>query len=255
MFFLFKRTKNEIHNPPEIIQTNLINPVTKNQPKSKLKSEAEYTISSYKNKNLIEIYTDGSSDTTLQNGGIGIYAQYPNNQEIKISKGGGEIASNYTCELRAIRQALETYMESNNKGNGLVIFSDSKASLDSIKAGNKHHEINIIINYITKINKDNLKCFLQWIPAHVDIMGNEIADKLAKEGRTKKQEKYITYQDANVIAKHSIIPAHIKNNILENSENLTREETTTLTHIKTKHLLGMTINADGSRTYKNCKTA
>ncbi|GFV38150.1 hypothetical protein TNCV_709731 [Trichonephila clavipes] len=56
-------------------------------------------------------------------------------------------------------------------------------------------------------------CILQWIPAHVNIEGNECADSLAKEARDIEHKcTTITLDDANAVAKHRIMNHTFKKN-------------------------------------------
>ena len=60
---------------------------------------------------------------------------------------------------------------------GGLIFSDSISALEAIQKGetNSSQDINSLFRQIIK------PCMFQWIPAHVDIEGNERGDIPAKE--------------------------------------------------------------------------
>ncbi|GFX26552.1 hypothetical protein TNCV_4535641 [Trichonephila clavipes] len=50
-------------------------------------------------------------------------------------------------------------------------------------------------------------CFLQWLPARVDIVGNESAERLTKEARNLNNDNFvnITLSDANAVANFKLI--------------------------------------------------
>ncbi|GFW39255.1 RNase H domain-containing protein [Trichonephila clavipes] len=95
-------------------------------------------------------------------------------------------------------------------------------------------------------------CILQWIPAHVNIEGNECADCLAKEARDVEHKcTTITLDDANAVAKHRIMNHTFK------KRNLTEPRiiTSTIARLRTEHLKGMKIHPDKTRSYiqyKHC---
>ncbi|GFV39469.1 RNase H domain-containing protein [Trichonephila clavipes] len=125
----------------------------------------------------------------------------------------GLIASNFTSELLAIKEALilySTHLEVSGTTEGLAIFSDSRVALEATIKGdtNISSAINVLLESLHCRRKS---CLLQWIPAHVNIEGNERADSLAKEGRNDDQLcPTITLADANAVANYRLLPHRYK---------------------------------------------
>ncbi|UYV64195.1 hypothetical protein LAZ67_2007019 [Cordylochernes scorpioides] len=172
---------------------------------------------------------------------------------IKIKEGAGKISSNFTCELTAIWKALDVCLNqpSLHQAEGIIIYSHSRSALEAIQKGNTRitQKIHSLLTQLETLEKN---CILQWIPAHVGIEGNEMADELAKEARKLSQRKeQMSVFDADALAKYKIIKKKKKKDqICEiNSE---RKLTKTITRLRTKHYKGMTIHPDGTRTYKAC---
>ena len=62
-----------------------------------------------------------------------------------------------------------------------IIFSDSKSALESLKSpGPRNPLVLDIINYIHTLSTINEIIFC-WLPSHIGIKGNEVADREAKE--------------------------------------------------------------------------
>ncbi|GFS72017.1 putative transposable element [Trichonephila clavipes] len=121
--------------------------------------------------NFAIAYIDGSSDRSLSNGGAGIILLLPDGNNYKHKINTGIIASNFTSELMAIREALILYQQDPHvidSTEGLVILSDSKSAVEAIRNG----ETNIscdIITLLEQLHSKRKSCILQWIPAHVNI--------------------------------------------------------------------------------------
>ncbi|CAK1550606.1 unnamed protein product [Leptosia nina] len=87
-------------------------------------------------------------------------------------------------ELVAIMEAIH-YIESTTHRK-IVILTDSKSGLQHLigcARGNSvgRNETYLIIKCIHRLIRNGVEVRLQWIPSHVGIMGNEIADSLAFE--------------------------------------------------------------------------
>ncbi|CAL1278784.1 unnamed protein product, partial [Larinioides sclopetarius] len=182
----------------------------KKEPTAVIKEKGLHTIRELSNstQNMASAFTDGSSDSSLDRGGAGVFLTYANGKSESHKISVGKIASNYTCELVAIREALNLYHNKDiQNSNGLLLFSDSRSALQAILRGNSQLTQDIIL-LLRKITTAQRTCILQWIPAHVDMDGNERADILAKEARDNSQpSNSLTLTDADAIASRRLLPA------------------------------------------------
>jgi len=86
-------------------------------------------------------------------------------------------SSIFTAELYAILSAIQTGVTREQETT--VIISDSKSSIQAV---NQLYSKNPLINEIKGEAYDSTKSYrLCWVPAHRDLTGNEMADKLARE--------------------------------------------------------------------------
>ena len=173
---------------PEI-KPHLFDPnINKSSNILELKRNAEATILNYPDT-WIHVFTDGSAFKGTVNAGYGVLIQHPEGNKHEISAACGSFCSNYEAELTAIKAACNYLMDSFKTApltiSDVVIFSDSKASLQAIDRKSNCALIEEILQSIDEIKytfKNNV--VLQWIPGHTDLPGNDHADKLAKKGST-----------------------------------------------------------------------
>ncbi|XP_054709011.1 nephrin-like [Uloborus diversus] len=120
------------------INTYLLEPCSKKEPTEILLQKGEDTVRSLAKENSVLIYTDGSSDIDCNRCGAGISIIYPSGNNIKLKIPTGQIASNFTSKLIAIKAALSYCLSSptpKNQMEEIVIFSDSKSALEAIRNG------------------------------------------------------------------------------------------------------------------------
>jgi ribonuclease HI len=93
--------------------------------------------------------------------------------------------SNNQAEQMAIFKALQTIDTikiNNNTPRTIMIHTDSKITLESLKnRKNRNHLIEEIRKKMIALEKENWDIEYTWIKAHAGHYGNELADKLAKE--------------------------------------------------------------------------
>lgn len=136
------------------------------------------TIDKYNINKYAVFYTDAAKKENKI--GMGFYMA--NRNLIYNEKIEANIAIK-TAEIYAIYILIKKIQELTNIKN-IIIFTDSKSSCKSIKGyikkkNNKYYK-NKIIELIK--NYKDINITIQWIPSHINIQGNDLADLAAKEG-------------------------------------------------------------------------
>ena len=159
--------------------------------------DKEYPINTW-----THVYTDGSAEKAIKNGGAGIYIRYQNGQKESQSVATGKKSTNFRAETCALLHAAKTLNSSSNLSNNTVILTDCKSVLESILTGGKNDDtLRELQKELTNL-KEKTALVLQWLPAHCGISGNEKADALSKRGSQLEQiEHKMNYREAKTIIK------------------------------------------------------
>ena len=135
-----------------------------------------------------KVYTDASKQNEKL--GIGIFEEDTNKkQNFRLN----DNLSITTGELVAVRKVLENEISKNTEHESpLVICTDSLGACKALVSGKYTNKarpdiIVDILNLNNNLKMKGLEIKIVWIPSHVDILGNEIADQQANEGRSKEE--------------------------------------------------------------------
>nr|CAH0106515.1 unnamed protein product [Daphnia galeata] len=125
-------------------------------------------------------YTDGSLNKFT---GKTTYAVFIPSQGIQEATTITKNSSVFTAESEAINRAMELNYHHPTHTHELTIISDSRSVLQAIESPQKikHPVINTILTTADTLKAAGTKVNLYWIPSHVGIPGNEMADQLASE--------------------------------------------------------------------------
>ncbi|XP_041377391.1 uncharacterized protein LOC121389807 [Gigantopelta aegis] len=164
----------------------------------------EYGSTSWKktsNKTIwTHIYTDGSAEEAINNGGGGIYIKFPNGKTISRSIPTGSLSSNIKAEAKAVHKALEILSQEHFPPSHAVIFTDCRSVLQKLSSpeDTTSRQIYTLLSQLSTTTTTSM----QWIPAHYNIAGNDKVDSLAKCGSKLIQETVSTsYQEIKTIIK------------------------------------------------------
>ena len=149
----------------------------------------------------LDIYTDGSKKENLVGYSFWTGSNFHENGRIRDRCGI------FTAELYAILRAL-LFIGNYQGQNRFVIFCDSYSALQALET--LHSRNSLVIRIKKKCRKlkcDGKEIILEWIPSHVGISGNEMADKKAKESLNLSRFKTLpySYEDFKYIMKSDIL--------------------------------------------------
>ncbi|CAD6221985.1 GSCOCG00011688001-RA-CDS, partial [Cotesia congregata] len=121
-----------------------------------------------------EYYTDGSAINNRTG-----YAIVSDSTTL-VAQRTHDHNSVFTCEARAILHALELIINRQDTTNS-TIYSDSMSCLKAIEnLATANPVIQTIHKTLDQLKTLNKSVTFVWIPAHIGIQGNELADQAAK---------------------------------------------------------------------------
>jgi len=150
----------------------------------------EFTeVEEYEDK-TIQIYIDGSKNDQGVGAGVAIF--FGKELVTKLKYKLDNRCSNNQAEELAIAKALEalesTDIEENSPPTAAII-TDSRIYLDSIKnVNNRSYLIEELRKRLFKLESSNWTVTFAWVKVHVGILGNELADQLAKTAARAKDK-------------------------------------------------------------------
>ena len=169
------------------IRLNTTIPTTKAMGKEHNKQSTLNTIyETY--KDALHIYTDGSKALDNSTGAAFYEPKSSARSKWRLHDGSCIVSA----ELSAINVATKWILTLDNPRKA-IIFTDSKTSLHLIKhriPKRYPHSITRIHENIIELTNKGWELILQWIPSHCNVMGNELVDEYANQGR---QLPEITY--------------------------------------------------------------
>lgn len=137
---------------------------------------------SMRDQQQLVVYTDGSGI----NGKIGASAVAPSIGVIrKTFLGPTALYTVYSGELQGIAMALSITLDRSVSGiKHATIFTDNQGAIRSSCDPNRQSGqliLRYIVNSIDALRAQGIQVTLQWVPAHMGVEGNELADIAAKQ--------------------------------------------------------------------------
>ena len=194
----------------------------------------------YPKSTWTHVFTDGSAENAVRDGGSGAYIRRPDGTTSSLSTPAGDLSSNYRAELHALKAATEHLIEEDWSQRNIVLLSDSLSALQSLMNGPTDLRTQQLLNSLCALSSNN-KVVLQWVPAHVGIAGNETADRLAKAAANFPQLHLSTsYKEVKTILKQKQKSAwRLKTNGYDPKKDqintLDRRTQTTIFRLRTGH--------------------
>jgi ribonuclease HI len=178
-----------------------------------LRSAALANMSKYAHPSIIHAFTDGSVNPDSNRAGCGVHIRYLDTVAERCTR-LQDGCSILQAELHAINIALEMAAHISQTAH-LVIFTDSLSSIHTLRKTNVTQNTILISSIFSRLDeRKGPATSFEWIPSHTGIMGNELADRLAKQALSRQE---IDIQDTQTSRSQQIarIIAHEKRSTIE----------------------------------------
>jgi ribonuclease HI len=130
----------------------------------------------------IRVYTDGSAQNSIENGGAGVYIEYPNKTTETIRVPTGKFCHNYGAEIQAIKVRKERLLNINHSTQPVVILTDARSALQALQSRKlfsyKYNCLNCVTSEKSLCNGYHLI---------MEYQETRKTDRQAKEGAREKQ--------------------------------------------------------------------
>jgi ribonuclease HI len=198
------------------------------------------------------IFTDGSVEGGMENGGCAAVVCRGTMSTLQlvdvVGRRGARFSSSFDAEVSAIRVAVEWLIRHGGPSRSLIC-SDSRAVLEALRPGYRGTSGSLAV-LRDRLQQVPGALFLQWVPAHCGLVGNEIADGAAKAARSAPGPREpVTYASAKARIRRGIgdgPPAHHRTREIYGdrrppfpgqSRDVPRKMSTTLARLRSGHAL------------------
>lgn len=183
------------------------------------------------------VYTDGSADAAIKNGGSGVLIRHPDGRTHSGSLPAGERSSNYRAELTALREAARLINADEHPPPHIVFLTDCKSAIQSLQSPSEQMERDT--QRLLCDLSQRTQVAVQWIPAHCGLAGNEEADRLARLGSRQEQTSPpVSYKEAKTLIKRKLqtqFKEHHSHPSDDQMPHLQRRQQTTIFRLRTGH--------------------
>ena len=137
------------------------------------------------------MWTDGSADGGVRNGGAGAYIEWPDGTTTELRSPAGRLCSSFRAELTALLSALQHLLDHPAHTQlPVIICTDSQSALAALREdpmGQKTPLGASVWGALAPLAGPARRVHLQWVPSHCGVDGNERADAVAKEAAALEQ--------------------------------------------------------------------